>query len=179
MRAIGGDVMDFNPASWPCQPLLDHKSVVVLGIVEKDVDQFLRGIHKRDGNQECDRAHSINRQHFDHTGLTRFQINGSMNVQALPPAGLFNHNFLVFWRPTARRPHLVRRMYRIGENYGFIIAEVIEQILISFDKGFLFFGVELARYYLRLAIFNAYPVQKLDESRASVADAAGLLDRFP
>src|ERR1700730_6019885 len=87
MRAIGGDVMDFNPASWPCQPLLDHKSVVVLGIVEKDVDQFLRGIHKRDGHQECDRAHSINRQHFDHTGLTRFQINGSMNVQGLPPAG--------------------------------------------------------------------------------------------
>jgi hypothetical protein len=34
--------------------------VVVLGIVEKDVDQSFRGIHKRDGYQKCNCALGIN-----------------------------------------------------------------------------------------------------------------------
>src|SRR5215475_2796990 len=57
-------------------------------------------------------------------------------------------------------------MHRVGEHDCFIIAEVIKQTFISFDKFLLFCGVELARHDLGLAILHAYPLQQLDQSRA-------------
>ena len=60
--------------------------MVVPGIVDKDVNEPLRGIHQRDRHQECDRAQGINRRRFYYTGCTRFQIDGAVNVQDGPGA---------------------------------------------------------------------------------------------
>ena len=81
----------------------------------------------------------------------------------LPPAGLFERNLGVLRRPTARRPHLVRGMHSVGKQHGFIIAERVEQIVISLDKGLLLRGIKLARQHLGLAIFHLQPRQQLDQ----------------
>ena len=59
--------------------------------------------------------------------MDRHRVNyAPMNVKTLSPTGLFNHHFLVFWCPTARRTHFVRWMHRIGEHDRFIIAKMIQ-----------------------------------------------------
>ena len=54
-------------------------------------------------------------------------------------------------------------MHGIGKQHGFIIAERVEQIVISLDKGLLLRGIELARDHLGLAIFQLQPRQQLDQ----------------
>jgi hypothetical protein len=44
---------------------------------------------QRDRHQQRDRTQGIDRRRFDHTGCTRFQIDGAVNVQPLPPDALF------------------------------------------------------------------------------------------
>jgi hypothetical protein len=54
-------------------------------------------------------------------------------------------------------------MHSIGKQYGFIIAEIVEQIVISLDKNLLLCGIKLARDQLGLAIFQIHPCQELDQ----------------
>ncbi len=115
--------MELDPAPRPRQPLLHEPRMVVAGIVEKDVDQAFAGIHQHDRHQQRDRAQGIDRRHVDHAGGAGFQVDGAVNVEPLPAAGLFNRDFGVLRRPAAGRPRLVRRMHGIGEQHGFIIAE--------------------------------------------------------
>ena len=83
VRAVTRNVMNPDLAPRSCQPFLNEQGMVVLG--------------------ECDRAQGINRRRFDHAGCTRFQIDGAVNVEPLPPAGLFKRNLCVLWCPTAKR----------------------------------------------------------------------------
>ena len=119
--------MELDPGSVSCQPFLNQDSMMVPGIVEKDVNESFRGVHHHDRHQQRDCARSIDGCHFDHAGGARFQINGSVKVQALPPAGSCNRNLCILGRPTAGRPHFVRRMRRISEHYSFVIGESVEQ----------------------------------------------------
>ena len=124
--------------------------MVVSGIVKKDVNEPLGRIHQRDRYQQRDPAQGVNRRRFDHTGCAGFQIDGAVNVQSLSPAGLFKSDFGVLRRPTARWPHLVRGMHSIGKQYGFIIAQIVEQIVISLDKSPLPCGISLRGITSRL-----------------------------
>ena len=90
--------------------------MVILGVIEEDVNKSFRGIHGHDRHQERDCARGIDGYRFDHAGGTRFQINGSMNVQALPPAGPFKRDPCILRCPTAGRPYFVRRMRGISET---------------------------------------------------------------
>lgn len=48
MRAVARNEMELDPASVPCQPLLNQGGMVVPGIVEKDMNASFRGIHHHD-----------------------------------------------------------------------------------------------------------------------------------
>src|SRR5215470_4378929 len=104
--------------------------MVIPGVVEKDVNKFFRGIHGHDRHEEGDCARGIDGYRFDHAGGTRFQINGSVNVQALPPAGPFKGDPCILGRPTAGRPHFMCRMRGVSENHSFINIEIVEEIFI-------------------------------------------------
>jgi hypothetical protein len=84
---VARNEVELDPASLSCQPFLNQDSMVIPGIIEKDVNKSFRGIHEHDRHQERDCARGIDGCRFDHAGGARFQINGSMKVQALPPAG--------------------------------------------------------------------------------------------
>jgi hypothetical protein len=45
VRAVTRNVMNPDPAPRPCQPFLNEQGMVVLGIVDEDVNEPLRGIH--------------------------------------------------------------------------------------------------------------------------------------
>ena len=59
-------------------------------------------------------------------------------------------------------------MHRVHEQDGLVVRQRIQQIVVGFDEGCLLFLVQLARDCLRLAVFEAKPVQKPDDARASV-----------
>ena len=130
-------------------------------------------------DKQRDRAHGIDRRHVDHARCAGFQVDGAVNVQPLPAAGLFNRDFGVLRRPTAGRPRLVRRMHGIGEQHGFIIAESVEQIFVSRDESLLLRRIKLARQHPGLAIFQVQPRQQLDQGRAGVADAIDCARSIP
>ena len=77
-------------------------------------------------------------------GLSRWWFD-CMNVQALSAAGLCKRNLGVLRCPTARRPRLVRGMHRVGKQHSFIVAERVEQIVISRDEFLLPHGIKFAR----------------------------------
>jgi hypothetical protein len=153
--------------------------MVIPGVIEEDVNESFRGIHQHDRHQERNCARGIDRCHFDHTGDARFQINGPVKVQALPPAGPFERDRCVLGRPTAGWPHFVRGMHGISEDHSFIIAEIVEQIFVTVDKSLLFRKIELARHKFGLAIVHVVAPQELDQGRAAVADTIGFLDPLP
>src|SRR5467141_231291 len=100
----------------------------------------------------------------------------AVNVQSLSPARLFKSDFGILRRPTARWPHLVRGMHSIGKQYGFIIAQIVEQIVISLDKSLLPCGIKLARDHLGLAKLHVHPRQELDQGGTGIAHAIGPFD---
>ena len=116
MRAIGRNETKPDPAAGPRQPGLNQFRVVVSGVIQKDVNEPHAGIHGLDRRQQHDRAQGIHRQNIFHDGLTRFQVDGAVNVQAIPPTALFHRYGHVFRRPAANRTDRVGWMHRVRED---------------------------------------------------------------
>ena len=71
----------------------------------------------------------------------------------------------------------MRRMHRIAEQHGFIVANLVQQDLVLLDEGGLPVGVPLARHSFRIAMRHAQPMQPSDQTRAALmGDAELLLD---
>ena len=90
--------------------------------------------------------------------------------------GLFKRDFGVLRRPTARRPHFVRGMHSIGKQYSFIIAEIIEQIVISVDKNLLPCGSSLRGIISGLRYSTSIRAKSLISAETGVAHLIRLFD---
>jgi len=106
---------ELDPARRSRQPSLHQLGVVVAGVVHKQMDQPLAGIHRLDRPQQHDHADRIHRCRLDHTGSAGLEIDRTVNVQALPAAGLRHRKRCVFRRPAPHRPHRMGRMHRIAK----------------------------------------------------------------
>jgi len=135
MRAVGGDEVQFDPASRTRQPGLDQFRVMVSGIiqsafgqreltrpnaVQKDVDCPDAGILCLDRHQQHDRTQGVDRQHIFHDGLTGLKVDGAMNIQTMTSTALFDSDGRLFRRPAAHRPYSMGRMHRIREDHDLI-----------------------------------------------------------
>src|SRR3954452_17691438 len=102
MRAVGRNEMEPDPPARHCQPVLNRAGVMVAGIVQEHMDDPHRRI--LDCDQEGDRAQGVDRQHLDHAGLAGFQIEGAVNVQAVPAWSTATVTSLGAQQPTGRVP---------------------------------------------------------------------------
>src|SRR3954463_15360875 len=75
---------------------------MVAGVVQKHRDDPPRRI--LDLDQQGDRAQGVDRHHLDHTGPAGFQIDGAVNVQALPAWSTATLTSLGAQQPTGRAP---------------------------------------------------------------------------
>jgi hypothetical protein len=82
---------------------------------------------------------------FDHPGFPGLKVNCAMNVDALTPARLLDHELVLFWRPTADWPRRMGQMHGIGEQHGLVVAQGIHELFIACDESLLQFFVKLAR----------------------------------
>jgi hypothetical protein len=73
------------------------------------------------------------------------KVNCAMNVDALTPARLLDHELVLFWRPTADWPRRMGQMHGIGEQHGLVVAQGIHELFIACDESLLQFFVKLAR----------------------------------
>jgi hypothetical protein len=79
--------------------------------------------------------------------------------------------------PTPHRPHRMRRMHRITKQHRFIIANVVQQVLVTLDESSLLVRVQLGGHRFWLAMLHVQPVQQGDQPRpALIGDAAFCLD---
>ena len=82
--------------------------------------------------------------------------------------------------PAAGRQNKRRmgRMHGVREQHGLVVAQGIQELLITPDESFLLGFVELARNDIRLVIFEPQAMQQRDQSRtAFVNEAEFLLDK--
>src|ERR1700739_3092339 len=109
MGAVAWNEMQPDPAIGPLQPFLYQLGVMIAGVVEKDVDQHHQRIERFERFEQRDRRGSIDGLHVDHPGLSGFEVDRAMNIDAVAPAGLFDREVILFGRPAADRS---RRMGR-------------------------------------------------------------------
>jgi hypothetical protein len=102
MRAVGRNEMEPDPPAWPTSPEPPWRGVA--GVVQKHMDDPHRRIQGLDRDQESDRAPGVDRQHLDHAGLAGFQIDGAVNVHALPAWSTATLMSLGAQQPTGRAP---------------------------------------------------------------------------
>jgi hypothetical protein len=96
--------MEPDPPARPGQPLLNRPRVMVADVVEKHMDDPHRWIQGLDCDQEGDCAQGVDRHHLDHAGLAGLQIDGAVNVQAIPA---WSTATVISWgaqQPTGRAP---------------------------------------------------------------------------
>ena len=62
--------------------------------------------------------------------------------------------YVLFGRPAADRPCGMRRMHRVREQHGLVLAQGIHQLFIARDESFLLLFVQLARDDGWLVIFE-------------------------
>jgi len=92
-----------------------------------------------------------------------------MNVQALPPARLFNRNLVVFRRQQpAAAPRVSDAPHR--EQHRFVIAIVLRQMSYASIKACCFAGFSL-RDTAWLAIVDIQSMQKCNEASTAVINA--------
>ena len=116
MRAVGGDEMQQDASAWLGEPFPYHLGVVIGGVVEKDVDQPHRRVHRLDAGQQGDGADDIDGQHVDHAGLAGLKIDGAVDVETVTAAGLLHGEFDFLRSPAADRADPMGRMHRVGEE---------------------------------------------------------------
>src|SRR3954454_11922440 len=75
---------------------------MVAGVVQKHMDDPPRRILDRD--QQGDRAQGVDRHHLDHAGVAGFQIDGAVNVHALPAWSTATVTSLGAQQPAGRAP---------------------------------------------------------------------------
>jgi hypothetical protein len=56
----------------------------------------------------------------------------------------------------------------IAEQHGFVTVEMVQQDISMLDEAGLLGWIELARYFARLAVRHAKPVQQRDQARSSL-----------
>src|SRR5450759_89885 len=112
-----------------------------------------------------ERQHRIER--LDHPGLTGLQIDRAVNVDALTPARLLDRELLLARRPAAGGPRGVGWMYRVREQYGFVVRQGIQEIIVALDERLLLLFVELSRNDTRLVILPPKTMQERDQSRTA------------
>ena len=61
-------------------------------------------------------------------------------------------------------------MHCVGEQHRFIVGQRLQQPLVGVDEGLLFGRVELARYRLRLAVFQSQTMQQRDQPGTALVD---------
>ena len=175
--------LDLPPRrSWPFlrdpvlrDPVLRDPGVVIARGVEKNMDQRRQWIERLDRFQQLDRQESAGGLGLDHPGLSGFEIDGAVNVYALPPAGLFDRKLFSARRPAACGSRRMGRMHGAGEHHRLVTGQGIHEVFITRDESLLLFFVELARGNVRLVIFKTQPVQQCDQPRAAFGNGAGLL----
>src|SRR3989304_7510820 len=107
MRAIGRNEMQFDPAPGSSKPFLDELGVMIARVFEKDMDERQRRIERFDRSQKIDRRGGVDGFDLDHPSLPGLEVDRAVNIDPLTPAGLFDRELLLLWRPAAGRP---RRM---------------------------------------------------------------------
>jgi hypothetical protein len=94
-----------------------------------------------------------------------------VNVYALSPARLFDHELSPLERPAANS---MGRMHGVGEHH-LVVGQGTHEIFIARDESFLLFFVELARDNVRLVIFKTQPMQQCDQPRTAFVNETELL----
>ena len=54
-------------------------------------------------------------------------------------------------------------MHRVCEHHGFIVAQGIQELIVTLDESLLLLFVELARDHVRLVVFETQTMQKCDQ----------------
>ena len=117
---------------------------------------------------------AVYRQNF---GLTGLQIDGAMDVQVLPPGGLFHRNRDARRRPAADRLGAVNRVHGIAEHDHLVVQQAIQQRLVFRNEAALPGGIHFAGNRLWPAVLKAQTMQQLNQAgTAGVADATICLD---
>ena len=136
MRAVCWDEVKDDPAIRPFQPFLHHLGMMVASVVQKHMDSTLFRIKKLYRRQKRHRALGIHRQRFEHARLARFKIDRAVNVQTIPPTGLFHRDGNAFRRPAAHGPYGMRRMHRICEHHRFVVRKAVQQRVVFLNEAF-------------------------------------------
>src|SRR5580704_15036380 len=100
--------------------------MVILGVIEKNVNEPLGGVHDHNRHEKRDCALSIHGKNLQHLRLAGLKINATMNVEAVATTGLCDSNFGAFGSPTSGRSRLVCRVYSIGKHNGFIVGQIVQ-----------------------------------------------------
>src|SRR3974390_1400619 len=173
--AIGWDEVEDAFASWSFQPVPHDDCVVVACIVQEDMNPPLCGMRNFDGPKQRNQARPSGLGDFQHLCLAGFQIEGAMNVQALPASRLLDRKRRAFRPPTSGGTHLVGWMHGIDEHHRFIRAKPVKKLFVAIDECLLARFVEIARYSARLAVFNPQPMEQRDQTGVAIAKAIVLL----
>src|SRR5580692_8832611 len=67
--------------------------MVILGVIEKNVNEPLGGVHDHNRHEKRDCALSIHGKNLQHLRLAGLKINATMNVEAVATTGLCDSNF--------------------------------------------------------------------------------------
>ena len=84
-----------------------------------------------------------------------------MNNDALASACLFDGEMRVPGCPAAGRPGSI---HGVGKQYGFVVGQVIAQVLVKRDACFPLVFIKFERNEFWLVIFEAKPVQQRDQA---------------
>jgi hypothetical protein len=130
VRAVGRDEVQFDAASWPCEPFLHQSGVMVAGIIEKQMNEPLAGMHVLNGNQQPDGALRIDSQGFQHCDPPGLQIDGAVNVQIVSARSLLKSDFGVARPPASNGASFVGWMHSVAAIQAPISRELLGNILV-------------------------------------------------
>jgi hypothetical protein len=80
MGAVSRNEVKFDPTAWSCEPFQYQHSMMVSGIIKKNVNEPFGGIHDHDRHQKSDGALGIHGKNFQHFGVTGLKINRAVNI---------------------------------------------------------------------------------------------------
>ena len=103
-------------------------------------------------------------------GTTTLAINQTLQPTLTPrdPANELAPVGMVFRTPFILHLHPSVPVRGIGENHGFIIEHLLQQVAVAFDEDSLFARIQLATNRRGLAMFHAQTMQQCDQSGAGL-----------
>ena len=116
MRAVWRDEAQPDSAARLSQPVLHRLGVMIARIVQIDMDERQQRIESLKRLQQPDRLYGNDGFDLDHPGLPGLQINGTVNVDALTAACLFDGELLVNRCPATRGRRGMGRMRPASAN---------------------------------------------------------------